>query len=143
MSELPMADRHETVLPPDPDDVAEQLGRALDAPEAERKQAVAEVVASRPTLIGGWGELARLADEPVERYAYARVGYHRGLDALRGNGWGGTGRVRWSQPTNRALLTCIVRLRAAAAEIGEVAEVERLTDFLHDLDPEWDEANTA
>ena len=141
--DLPMADRHETVLPPEPEDISERLTRALAAPEAERKQAIGEVVASRPTLIAGWSELASLGDEPIERYAYARVGYHRGLDALRANGWGGTGRVRWSQPTNRPLLTCIVRLRAAAAEIGEVEEVERLTDFLHDLDPDWDEANTA
>ena len=28
----------------------------------------------------GWAELSALADAPVERYAYARVGYHRGLD---------------------------------------------------------------
>jgi hypothetical protein len=143
VAELPMADRHETVLPPEPDDVSERLARALSSPEGERREALGEVVASRPTLIAGWAELARLGREPIERYAYARVGYHRGLDALRASGWGGTGRVRWGQPTNRPLLTCIVRLRAAAAEIGEVAEVERLTDFLHDLDPAWDEANTA
>jgi hypothetical protein len=143
VADLPMADRHETVLPPEPEDIAEALTRALAAPEVERKDALAEVVASRPTLIAGWAELASLGDQPIERYAYARVGYHRGLDALRANGWGGRGFVRWSQPTNRPLLTCLVRLRAAAAEIGEVAEVQRLTDFLHDLDPEWDEGNTA
>lgn len=143
MADLPMADRHETVLPPDPEDVAERLDRARAVPEAERKQAVAEVVAARPTLVAGWAELARLGDEPIERYAYARVGYHRGLDALRASGWGGSGYVRWSQPTNRAFLTCLVRLRAAAAEIGEVDEVQRLTDFLVDLDPDWDEGNTV
>ena len=143
MSELPMADRHETVLPPDPEDVTERLAHARQAPEAERKAAVGEVVASRPTFIAGWAELSALGEEPIERYAYARVGYHRGLDALRGSGWGGTGFVRWSQPTNRPFLVCLVRLRAAAAEIGEVAEVQRITDFLNDLDPDWDEANTA
>ncbi len=143
MADLPMADRHETVLPPIPESVDGELTRALAAPEAQRKAALAEVVAANPTLIAGWAELAPLGADPVERYAYARVGYHRGLDALRANGWGGRGFVRWSQPTNRPLLTCVVRLRAAAAEIGEVDEVTRLTDFLHDLDPEWDESNTA
>lgn len=143
MADLPMADRHETVLPPVPENVDERLTRALASPGAERKAAVAEVVAAHPTLIAGWAELTPLGETPIERYAYARVGYHRGLDALRGHGWGGKGFVRWSQPTNRPLLTCLVRLRAAAAEIGEVDEVHRLTDFLHELDPDWDEANTA
>ncbi len=143
MADLPMADRHETVLPPVPENVDEQLTRALAAPEAERKEAVEQVVAANPTLIAGWAELAAFGQTAVERYAYARVGYHRGLDTLRGHGWGGTGFVRWSQPTNRQFLTCLVRLRAAAAEIGEVDEVQRITEFLHDLDPDWDESNTA
>jgi hypothetical protein len=143
VADLPMADRHETVLPPIPEDVDAQLTRAFAAPESERRAALAEVVAANPTLITGWAELSPLGADPVERYAYARVGYHRGLDALRANGWGGRGFVRWSQPTNRPLLICLVRLRAAAAEIGEVDEVARLTDFLHELDPDWDEANTA
>jgi hypothetical protein len=141
--DLPMADRHETVLPPAPDDAAEQLERAEAAAEGERLTAVGDVVGDHPTLLAGWASLAAHGRQPIERYAYARVGYHRGLDALRGSGWGGTGLVRWSQPTNRPFLRCVVRLRAAAAEIGEVAEVQRLTDFLHDLDPEWDESNTA
>jgi hypothetical protein len=143
VADLPMADRHETVLPPVPESVDEQLTRALAAPEAERKEAVEQVVAANPTLIAGWAELAAFGATPIERYAYARVGYHRGLDTLRGHGWGGTGFVRWSQPTNRQFLTCLVRLRAAAAEIGEVDEVQRITEFLHDLDPDWDEGNTA
>jgi hypothetical protein len=141
--DLPMADRHDTVLPPASEDLTERLLAAEAAPEDERRRAVGEVVASAPTFLAGWASLAALGNEPIERYAYARVGYHRGLDALRGSGWGGTGLVRWSQPTNRPFLTCVVRLRAAAAEIGEVAEVQRLTDFLHDLDPDWDETNIA
>jgi hypothetical protein len=141
--DLPMADRHETVLPPAPDDVSEQLVRAEAAAEDERLHAVGDVVGANPTFLAGWATLAELGRQPIERYAYARVGYHRGLDALRGSGWGGTGFVRWSQPTNRPFLRCVVRLRAAAAEIGEVAEVQRLTEFLHDLDPDWDESNTA
>lgn len=141
MPDLPLADRHETVLPADDDAIRTALATALAGPSEGRKVAVSEVVARQPTLVAGWAELAALADAPIERYAFARVGYHRGLDALRGSGWGGRGYVRWSQPSNRAFLTCLVRLRAAAAEIGEVAEVERITSFLRDLDPDWDDAN--
>lgn len=141
MAQLPMADRHETVLPAAPDDAREALAHALATDVDARKAAVGAVVADHPTFVAGWAQLAALGEEPVERYAYARVGYHRGLDALRANGWGGTGLVRWAQDTNRGFLACLVRLRAAAAEIGEAAEVERITAFLHDLDPDWDDAN--
>jgi hypothetical protein len=138
---LPMADRHETVLPPVPEEVSAALSHARTADPDARKAAVAAVVADHPTFIEGWATLASLGEEPIERYAYARVGYHRGLDALRGAGWGGSGYVRWSQPTNRAFLTCLVRLRDAAAEIGEAPEVERIDAFLVDLDPEWTDDN--
>lgn len=141
MADLPMADRHETVLPLAPDDARAALATALASEEDQRKAAVSAVVADHPTFIEGWATLATMGHEPIERYAYARVGYHRGLDALRGAGWGGRGYVRWSQTANRPFLTCLVRLRATAAEIGEVSEVERITDFLRDLDPDWDDAS--
>ncbi|MFO7779200.1 MAG: DUF3151 family protein [Nitriliruptoraceae bacterium] len=143
MAELPMADRHETILPGDPPEVVAALRAALEVAPAERRVAVAEVVAGQPGSVTGWAELADLGRDPIERYAYARVGYHRGLDALRGAGWGGRGYVRWSEPANRGFLRCLGRLRAAAAEIGEDAEVERITDFLGELDPDWDDANLA
>ncbi len=136
-----MADRHETTLP-DPDPAAQgALEQALAAEPAGRRAAIAEVVASHPTSIAGWAALAVEGRDPVERYAYARVGYHRGMDALRGAGWGGRGYVRWSTPANRAFLTALVRLRAAAREIAEVDEVARIDDFLRDLDPDWDDGN--
>lgn len=140
MADLPLTNRHETVLP-DPPDAAR---RALDDARTQAdtpgsKSAVSAVVADHPTFIEGWAELAALGDEPIERYAYARVGYHRGLDALRAAGWGGVGFVRWSRESNRPFLTCLVRLRAEAEAIGEVSEVERITAFLHDLDPDWDD----
>ncbi len=141
MADLPMADRHETVLPPPPDDAREALASALAADEHARRHAVAAVVADHPTSLDGWSTLAGLGRDAIERYAYARVGYHRGLDALRAAGWGGRGFVRWSQPANRSFLTCLVRLRAAAAEIDEHAEVGRIDAFLRDLDPDWDDAN--
>jgi len=141
VADLPMADRHETVLPLAPDEARAALATAVASGEDQRKAAVSAVVADHPTFIEGWATLATMGHEPIERYAYARVGYHRGLDALRGAGWGGRGYVRWSQTANRPFLTCLVRLRATAAEIGEVSEVERITDFLRDLDPDWDDAS--
>lgn len=141
MPGLPLADRHETVLPAVDPTTNDAYQAALTLDPAPRKVALGELVAGDPTFIAGWAALSTLGAEPIERYAYARVGYHRGLDALRGNGWGGSGIVRWSQPSNRPFLTCLVRLREAAREIGEVGEVERIDVFLRDLDPDWDDAN--
>lgn len=141
MPGLPLADRHETVLPTVDPSLHDAHQAALTLDPAPRKVALSELVAGDPTFIGGWAALSTLGEEPVERYAYARVGYHRGLDALRANGWGGSGLVRWSQPSNRPFLTCLVHLREAAREIGEVAEVERIDTFLRDLDPDWTDDN--
>jgi hypothetical protein len=139
-----MADRHETVLPPPPDTARDGLVEALGLADPDaRRTAVADVVAAHPTFVEGWVELSQLGRAPIERYAYARVGYHRGLDALRANGWGGRGFVRWSSETNRPMLRCLAQLRAAAAEIEETAEVERLSAFLHELDPDWDDRNVT
>lgn len=138
MADLPMADRPEVVLPdPDPQ-LASALERALG--EQETYTLVGAVVATDPTFLGGWAALAALGGTHIERYAYARVGYHRGLDAIRRNGWGGNGFVRWRHPSNRGFLTCLVRLRDAAREIGEDDEVARIDQFLRDLDPDWDDA---
>jgi hypothetical protein len=139
-----MADRHETVLPAAPEGAQAALAQALSRGEPDaRREAVGQVVGEFPAFIQGWVELSMLGREPIERYAYARVGYHRGLDALRANGWGGRGFVRWSQASNRPLLRCLAHLRSAAAEIGEDAEVERLTAFLNELDPAWDDGNVT
>jgi hypothetical protein len=71
----------------------------------------------------------------MERYAAYRVGYHRGLDTLRANGWRGSGYVRWAEPTNHGFLRALRGLGAMAAEIGETDEAERITLFLLQLDP--------
>lgn len=143
VADLPMADRHETVLPAPDEEARQALASALATDPDTQLTALSAVVADHPKLLGGWAELAARGREPIERYAYARVGYHRGLDALRGHGWGGRGFVRWSQPTNRPFLTCLVRLQRAAEEIGETDEVERIAGFLRELDPDWDDANLA
>jgi hypothetical protein len=141
MANLPLTDRHETLLPTVSETLRESYQAALTLDRPARKVAVGELVAANPTFIEGWAALSTLGNEPIERYAYARVGYHRGLDALRGNGWGGSGLVRWAKPQNRPFLTCLVRLREASRGIGDVAEVERIDAFLRDLDPDWTDDN--
>jgi Protein of unknown function (DUF3151) len=127
----------ETVLDPEPDEIVHALADAVAAPEAERI-ARARVVAGRwPRSLGAWATLAELAQDPVERYAYARVGYHRGLDALRAAGWRGSGYVRWQRESNRGFLRCLDALRQAAAAIDETDEEERCLLFLRQLDPTW------
>lgn len=71
----------------------------------------------------------------VESYAFARVGYHRGLDALRRAGWRGQGPVPWEHEPNRGFLRALYALRRAAEAIGEADEVERISAFLRDSDP--------
>lgn len=98
----------------------------------------ADVVRAHPSSPLAWAELAdraRAAGNDIEAYAYARVGYHRGLDSLRKSGWKGAGPIPWSHEGNRGVLRCLFALREAAALIGEDAEVTRLTDFLNDADP--------
>lgn len=68
-------------------------------------------------------------------YAYARTGYHRGLDSLRRNGWKGHGPVPWSHEPNRGFLRCLHALSLAAAAIGEADEAARCAQFLRDSDP--------
>ncbi len=127
----------ETILPLPPAAATEGLAAALRQSEGDRRAAVAEVVRAHPAFLDGWARLAGLARDDVEAYAYARVGYHRGLDALRGAGWRGSGYVRWEHESNRGFLRALDALRAAAAAIGEGAEAERCALFLRQLDPEW------
>jgi hypothetical protein len=127
----------ETVLPPAPAEALNGLQQALTSAPDERRDAVAEVVARYPTFLDGWAALAGLAGDHVEAYAYARVGYHRGLDALRAAGWRGSGYVRWRHETNRGFLRSLDALRAAAAAIGENTEADRCSTFLRQLDPAW------
>jgi uncharacterized protein DUF3151 len=70
----------------------------------------------------------------LDSYAYARVGYHRGLDALRKAGWRGQGPIPWRHEPNRGVLRAFYALRRAAGAIGETGEVERLTSLLNGSD---------
>jgi hypothetical protein len=123
------------------DPLAPELATALDAarslPPDRRREAVAAVAALDPRCLQAWAELAEIADDPIDRYAFARVGYHRGLDALRAAGWRGSGYVRWSHEPNRGFLRSLNALKLAAGSIGETDEEQRCDLFLRQLDPEW------
>lgn len=124
-----------TVLPPESPEVRHAVGQARTAPETERRDLAAAVVARHPRSLLAWCALGDLGRDPVERYAAYRIGYHRGLDTLRANGWRGSGYVRWAEETNRGFLGCLLGLGQMAAAIGETDEVERITLFLAQLDP--------
>lgn len=129
----------ETVLDPEPAAALAALDEALRKTDGEpRRAAIAAVVAQWPRFLDAWARLSEVGRDPVERYAYARVGYHRGLDRLRQSGWRGSGYVRWRHETNRGFLRALDALRAAAETIGETDEAERCAQFLHQLEPDWD-----
>lgn len=99
---------------------------------------VADVAALHPTYSVAWSLLAQEAYDNgriIEAYAYARTGYHRGLDALRRNGWKGFGSVPWSHQPNRGVLRCIYILGQAANSINEEDEAARCGALLDDSDP--------
>lgn len=97
-----------------------------------------EVARRYPASSLAWAALSEEAwadGRVVESYAFARVGYHRGLDALRRNGWKGRGPVPWSHEPNQGFLRCLDSLGRAAGEIGEADEVTRIEAFILECDP--------
>jgi len=99
--------------------------------------ALKAAAAKWPTLLEAWASLAETAADPVESYAYARVGYHRGLDQLRQSGWRGSGAVKASHEENLGFLRSLNALRKAAEAIGEEVEAKRCELFLYQLDGKW------
>lgn len=98
-----------------------------------------EVAAASPESSLAWAMLAEDAFDDgltIEAYAFARTGYHRGLDALRKSGWRGQGPVPWEHEPNRGFLRALAVLAKAAGEIGETAEHRRCADFLRDSSAE-------
>ncbi|WP_238009210.1 DUF3151 domain-containing protein [Dactylosporangium sp. AC04546] len=108
----------------------------LDAADSEA--AAKGVAAAHPAFSAAWARLAELslaAGEPVTAYAYARTGYHRGLDQLRRSGWRGAGPIPWSHGPNQGFLRALHALGQSAAAIGEQDEADRCAQFLDDSDP--------
>lgn len=102
-------------------------------------RAAAEVAADFPTSSLAWATLAENAldaGQAVTAYAYARTGYHRGLDQLRRQGWRGFGPVPYAHENNRGFLRAVAALARAAKTIGEEDEYLRCLDLLNDCDPE-------
>lgn len=96
-----------------------------------------QVIRICPRDSAAWADLAEAAldrGEDVTAYAFARTGYHRGLDLLRGNGWKGFGPVPWSHEPNRGVLRAISALAKAARAIGEDDEYDRCLALLRDCD---------
>jgi hypothetical protein len=95
----------------------------------------ATVAAAHPAYCAAWAALAERAlsgGDPVAGYAYARTGYHRGLDQLRRAGWKGYGPIPWEHEPNRGFLRSLHLLAVAAAAIGEDDEASRCQEFLRD-----------
>jgi hypothetical protein len=96
------------------------------------------IVRAHPDSSLAWAVLAEEAldgGDDVAAYAYARTGYHRGLDRLRRNGWKGAGPVPWAHEPNQGFLRALSSLGHAAAAFDETDEVNRIRAFLLDADP--------
>jgi hypothetical protein len=115
----------ETLLPDD-----EEARAALAAADDP-----APVAARYPSYCAAWAALAERAldrGDAVTAYAFARTGYHRGLDQLRRSGWKGYGPVPWAHEPNQGFLRALAALARAAGAIGEDDEAERCQVFLAD-----------
>jgi len=116
-----------TMLPPDP--AAAELGSGSSAAQVARRH---------PASSLAWAELAEKAlaeNDDLAGYAFARVGYHRGLDALRRSGWKGHGLIPWAHEPNRGFLRCLIALTEASERIGDSDEAARCRQLLADSDP--------
>lgn len=120
-----------TYLPDDHPDVPARAAVSAGTPTAQ-------VAAEYPASSYPWALLARAAlkaDEPVAAYAYARTGYHRGLDSLRRAGWRGHGPIPATHQPNQGFLMALLALADAAAQIGEDEEAQRCRTLATDSDP--------
>ena len=116
-----------TYLPEDPG--AAELAAGADP---------AAVAADQPASTAAWAALAERALDQgdwVTGYAFARTGYHRGLDQLRRAGWKGHGPVPWEHEPNQGFLRALNMLGLAAEAIGEDDEADRCAQFLADSSP--------
>lgn len=111
---------------------------AVDAIKDAGKDGFLDVVAAHPESSLVWALLAEAClrtdtlESSVAAYAYARTGYHRGLDQLRRNGWRGEGHIPWEHTPNQGFLRALWALSVAAGRIGDDDEAQRCAQFLRD-----------
>ncbi|WP_116102054.1 DUF3151 domain-containing protein [Amycolatopsis thermalba] len=123
------------LLEPDPTRLPERMDAqaAMDAGTDP-----SDVAAEHPDFSEAWAALAERAleaNEFVPAYAFARTGYHRGLDQLRRAGWKGFGPIPWDHRPNQGFLRALAALAKAAQRLGETEEYERCRKFIADSDP--------
>ncbi|HLV04758.1 MAG TPA: DUF3151 domain-containing protein [Actinomycetaceae bacterium] len=126
---------HKNLLGPEPTYLPEDHPDMPARAALEAGQDLRDVAAKYPAASHVWALLAREAlseQDPVAAYAYARTGYHRGLDALRRAGWRGAGPIPADHVPNQGFLAALEALADAAAAIGEDDEAERCRTFLAD-----------
>ena len=125
----------ENLLGPEPTRLAPEPQVASALAAGETPEQVARTHPESPLAWALLADEAHVAGRDIESYAYARVGYHRGLDTLRKSGWRGAGPIPWEHEPNRGVLRALYALRRAAAAIGETGEYARCLDLLDDCDP--------
>jgi hypothetical protein len=113
-----------------------------EGPDADARAALADgssyrdAVRVAPSASLVWALLAEEAlqdtGDPVAAYAYARTGYHRGLDALRRAGWRGRGPIPATHGPNQGFLRAVLALAEAAEAIDEQDEARRCEQLLVD-----------
>lgn len=124
---------HQSLLgePPETRLPEDAVARAADDGGAD----LSELARTHPASSLAWALLAEralAAGADVEAYAYARTGYHRGLDALRRSGWRGHGPVPWAHQPNRGFLRAVAALAIAAQRIHEDEEAHRCRELLRE-----------
>ncbi len=87
----------ETILPEPPASLIDALASIGALTFSLQRAALLDVVARHPAIPHAWAALGAASAPGTEAYMAYRVGYHRGLDLLRANGWRGSGFV----PTRR------------------------------------------
>ena len=123
-------------LPPEDPAAVAALEQALQA--VDSGAALREVAGRWPGFVEVWARLAEQAlraGQTVEAYAFARTGYHRGLDLLRRSGWRGLGPIPWAHQPNQGVLRAIQALMQTSAALGDQPEADRCRQLLLDSDP--------
>ncbi len=121
-----------TLLPPDP---------ALDELIAHGSRHFVEIASRHLDSSLCWAILAEgslaaaTADAELIAYAFARTGYHRGVDALTARGWREGTPAPWAHEPNRGFLRCLAWLAQLSGVLGDTAESERCWELLRVSSP--------